>query len=98
MAKRNLRAAQCSQPVSAHHCRLGVTAIMLASAIMVSSDRALADEGGVSFWIPGLFGSLAAVPQQLVGRWGISTIIPPYRPAPTWRGRANSPSTGFRPT
>jgi hypothetical protein len=24
----------------------------------------LADEGGVSFWLPGLFGSLAAVPQQ----------------------------------
>jgi hypothetical protein len=25
---------------------------------------ALADEGGVSFWVPGFFGSLAAVPQQ----------------------------------
>jgi hypothetical protein len=24
----------------------------------------LADEGGVSFWLPGLFGSLAATPQQ----------------------------------
>lgn len=24
----------------------------------------LADEGGVSFWLPGLFGSLAAVPPQ----------------------------------
>jgi hypothetical protein len=23
-----------------------------------------ADEAGVSFWVPGLFGSLAAVPQQ----------------------------------
>ncbi len=25
---------------------------------------ASADEGGVSFWLPGTFGSLAAVPQQ----------------------------------
>jgi hypothetical protein len=27
-------------------------------------DAAMADEGGVSFWLPGIFGSLAAVPQQ----------------------------------
>ena len=25
---------------------------------------ALADENGISFWIPGFFGSLAATPQQ----------------------------------
>ena len=31
-----------------------------------------ADEGGVSFWLPGLFGSLAAVPQQ--PGWSILTI------------------------
>lgn len=29
-----------------------------------ASQVALADEGGVSFWLPGLYGSLAAVPQQ----------------------------------
>lgn len=29
-----------------------------------SGTAALADEGGVSFWIPGFFGSLAATPQQ----------------------------------
>jgi hypothetical protein len=28
------------------------------------ADDVLADEGGVSFWLPGLFGSLAAAPQQ----------------------------------
>jgi hypothetical protein len=32
-----------------------------------------ADEGGVSFWLPGLYGSLAAVPQQAPG-WSISNI------------------------
>lgn len=32
-----------------------------------------ADEGGVSFWLPGLYGSLAAVPQQAPG-WSVSNI------------------------
>ena len=27
-------------------------------------EAALADEGGVSFWLPGIYGSLAAAPQQ----------------------------------
>src|SRR5262249_19154257 len=34
---------------------------------------AFADEGGVSFWIPGFFGSLAAVPAQAPG-WSASSI------------------------
>jgi hypothetical protein len=33
---------------------------------------ALADEGGVSFWLPGIFGSLAATPQQ--PGWSEATI------------------------
>ena len=37
---------------------LGVTASTLLATPV------LADEGGVSYWVPGLFGSLAAVPQQ----------------------------------
>jgi hypothetical protein len=32
--------------------------------VMLASQTAMADEGGVSFWVPGFFGSLAAVPQQ----------------------------------
>ena len=40
-------------------------AIILALAAFVgSANIARADEGGVSFWVPGLFGSLAAAPQQ----------------------------------
>ena len=31
---------------------------------MLFSTSAVADQGGVSFWVPGLFGSLAAAPQQ----------------------------------
>jgi hypothetical protein len=38
---------------------LSVAVATLASA----SDIARADEGGISFWLPGLFGSLAAAPQ-----------------------------------
>jgi hypothetical protein len=33
-------------------------------SLLSAPTGALADEGGVSFWLPGLFGSLAAVPQQ----------------------------------
>jgi len=46
---------------------------MFAVAVIASSPQnALADEGGVSFWIPCLFGSLAAVPQQ--PGWSVTTI------------------------
>jgi hypothetical protein len=42
-------------------CRsLGIAIV----AMSLSSHAAKADEGGVSFWLPGLFGSLAAAPQQ----------------------------------
>jgi hypothetical protein len=37
---------------------------LLVVAIFGCVPAALADEGGVSFWLPGTFGSLAAVPQQ----------------------------------
>src|SRR5262249_49496912 len=41
------------------------TAAVLAFAAAAWAPKiALADEGGVSFWIPGFFGSLAAAPQQ----------------------------------
>ena len=40
--------------------------------MVLFSQCALADEGGVSFWIPGLFGSLAATPQQ--PGWSLANI------------------------
>src|SRR3981189_1086967 len=36
---------------------------LVAATIEMFSQSALADEGGVSFWVPGFFGSLAATPQ-----------------------------------
>ena len=41
-------------------------------AALVTSQTVLADEGGVSFWIPGFYGSLAAVPPQ--PGWSVVTI------------------------
>jgi hypothetical protein len=37
---------------------------VLLGALLTAPTGAVADEGGVSFWIPGFFGSLAAAPQQ----------------------------------
>src|SRR2546423_1365734 len=48
---------------------LGTALIALAT---LASTVAMADEGGVSFWLPGLFGSLAATPQQ--PGWSLGTI------------------------
>jgi hypothetical protein len=44
---------------------------LLAVAIAVPT-AATADEGGVSFWLPGFFGSLAAAPQQ--PGWALTSI------------------------
>ena len=50
---------------------LTVSGLALAMACSIST-RACADEGGVSFWLPGLFASLAATPQQ--PGWSLSTF------------------------
>jgi hypothetical protein len=52
-------------------CRLGAAAI--ATFLALPNDAARADEGGVSFWVPGFFGSLAAVPSQAPG-WSVTAI------------------------
>src|SRR5258706_8621315 len=67
-----LAAAKSGRPISTHRRRLGVAAIVLAPAIMFFSHCALADEGGVSFWVPGFYGSLAATPQQ--PGWSLATV------------------------
>jgi len=46
--------------------------IVIGTALLIP-QAALADEGGVSFWLPGLYGSLAAVPQPQPG-WAVATI------------------------
>ena len=51
--------------------RPGACALALAFSVVVPKI-ALADEGGVGFWLPGLFGSLAAAPQ--VPGWSLGMI------------------------
>jgi len=57
-------------------CRTAVwplrAAVPFVIAMLALPQAARADEGGVSFWVPGLFGSLAAVPQQ--PGWSLATI------------------------
>src|SRR5262245_16119171 len=42
-------------------------------AVSCAADKALADEDGISFWIPGFWGSLAATPQQ--PGWALTSIL-----------------------
>jgi hypothetical protein len=51
---------------------MGIAAGALVYVVGLFSQAAVADETGVSFWVPGTFGSLAAVPQQ--PGWSLATI------------------------
>jgi hypothetical protein len=53
--------------------RSGIIITSIAVGWIAVPRIALADEGGVSFWIPGFFGSLAAVPSQAPG-WQMTDI------------------------
>jgi hypothetical protein len=46
--------------------------VVAAIALMSARDNARADEGGVGFWLPGLYGSLAAAPQ--VPGWAVGIV------------------------
>jgi hypothetical protein len=47
-------------------------ALFACASLAVSVTGSVADENGISFWIPGFFGSLAAAPQQ--PGWSLSTF------------------------
>jgi hypothetical protein len=51
------------------HCAVAALAF---SALATMSNNSRADEGGISFWLPGFFGSMAATPQQ--PGWSLATI------------------------
>jgi hypothetical protein len=48
------------------------TALALGAAVALPAVSS-ADENGISFWLPGIYGSLAAVPQQQPG-WGLTLM------------------------
>jgi hypothetical protein len=49
-----------------------VAGMILAASLIPKAS--FADEGGVSFWLPGLYGSLAAVPASAPG-WALGTFL-----------------------
>jgi hypothetical protein len=53
-------------------CSRCATVFLALASILFSTNIASADEDGVSFWIPGFFGSLAATPQQ--PGWSLAAI------------------------
>jgi hypothetical protein len=50
-----------------------IVAALLSAAFATTSDSVKADEGGVSFWLPGTYGSLAAGTQQ--PGWSMSSVF-----------------------
>src|ERR1044072_126221 len=52
---------------------LALPIAVAAIALVLSQEPSRADEGGVSFWLPGQFGSLAAVPAQ--PGWAFASIF-----------------------
>ena len=65
-------ASQATSRTSRAHLTRRLLTGALATALALVSQASLADEGGVSFWLPGLFGSLAAVPQQ--PGWSLTSV------------------------
>src|ERR1700744_1539877 len=49
-----------------------IFAVTVIASVSSASRDAFADEDGISFWIPGFFGSLAAAPQQ--PGWALGSI------------------------
>jgi hypothetical protein len=60
------------KPAIKRLARQSAVAAGLVLGALAAPQVALADEGGVSFWIPGFFGSLAAAPQQ--PGWSVTTV------------------------
>jgi hypothetical protein len=61
-----------AKPIAFHRGRHCLIASTFLSAMVLFSQCALADESGVSFWVPGFFGSLAAAPQQ--PGWSLANV------------------------
>jgi hypothetical protein len=60
------------EPTILRRVLMGAFASALLGAAIAVPTVALADEGGVSFWLPGFFGSLAAAPQQ--PGWSLASV------------------------
>jgi hypothetical protein len=70
-----------------------MTWMIVVAAACFAARPSLASEGGVSFWLPGNFGSLAAVPEHPAGRGQRSTITGRSLPEQASNSRAADAST-----
>ena len=61
-----------SKPIETLFRSLAASTALALSAAIVLPAVSFADENGVSFWLPGIYGSLAAVPQQ--PGWGLTVM------------------------
>ncbi len=61
-----------AKQISSDRGRCRLAASVLLSATVLFAQCALADESGISFWVPGFFGSLAATPQQ--PGWSLANV------------------------
>lgn len=52
--------------------RVLLAAVFGFAALLATAETSRADENGISFWIPGFFGSLAAAPQQ--AGWSLASV------------------------
>jgi hypothetical protein len=58
--------------VARGNCGSIVFTALVGSALVATTEMSRADENGISFWIPGFFGSLAATPQQ--AGWSVASV------------------------
>jgi hypothetical protein len=66
-------ATTCRKLLDRLNIRIGLARAFFAfAAFACSTNTSHADEGGLGFWFPGLFGSLAAAPQ--VPGWAIAIL------------------------
>jgi hypothetical protein len=68
----SISGADMKQRTNPRRVLMGAFASALLGAAIAVPTVATADEGGVSFWLPGFFGSLAAAPQQ--PGWSLTSI------------------------
>jgi hypothetical protein len=68
----SISGADMKQRTNPRRVLMGAFASALLGAAIAVPTIATADEGGVSFWLPGFFGSLAAAPQQ--PGWSLTSI------------------------
>jgi len=72
-----IKAANGSPAATADLVKINRRPLLSVAAVAIAAwgscaENAFADEGGISFWLPGIYGGLAATPQQ--PGWSLATF------------------------